>query len=256
MDLPQKNIQPIELHKFKNEALQLEALTHKTFVYENPMLGRRHNERLEFLGDSVIGIIVIDYLYSRFPDYEIGQLSILKSKITCRSALAQFALRLRLGEIIWLGSGSIHLRDSEKILEDVFEAYIGAMFLDVGKDFHNMLDFLKPFIEPMVNKLIDVAEESLEELEKLSLPKELLFHNPVDRLQTWSLKKGFSLPVYQEVGTVEINGKNYFIFRVQINDTVITAEGTGQNKKEAKKQAAISCLEFIATLGSENKLAN
>ena len=112
----QQELRPVPVRKFKREELRIEAITHKSFAYENPMSGN-HNERLEFLGDSIISTVVADYLYSRFPDYKEGQLTTLRAKLICKQTLAQFALQVGLDNELRLGIGALssNARNSEKI---------------------------------------------------------------------------------------------------------------------------------------------
>ncbi|CAG8484168.1 3622_t:CDS:1 [Diversispora eburnea] len=249
---------PIPQRKFNNDKLRLEALTHKSYCYENPMSGH-HNERLEFLGDSIIGFVVADYLYNKYPDYKEGQLTMLRAKIVCKQTLANFAGRLGLDRDLRLGAGSSNSRNNEKILEDAFEAYIGAIFLDSGKDLKCVLEFLEPFVGPLVeelnkpmagtpiNLLPGISELQREKIppmlgpEDLKLPFSLEHQDPIGKLQTWSLKKGFPIPFYREVKVEGIAHDPRFTIQVQING-IIAGEGEGRNKKEAKKQAASKAL--------------
>ena len=119
----------INIYIFKNKQLEIEAYTHKSYCYEHPMTGH-HNERLEFLGDSIIGFSISEYLFKKYSNYDEGELSMLKARIVCKTTLASFSLRLGLDKKILLGRGVIV---NDKILEDLFEAYIGAIYLDSDK---------------------------------------------------------------------------------------------------------------------------
>jgi ribonuclease-3 len=246
-------MKPISERKFKNEKLRTEALTHKSYVYENPMSGH-HNERLEFLGDAVISCVVVDYLHDRFKEYNEGQLTILKAKLVCRQALSSFALQLGLNEHLKLGTGAIktNARNSEKVLEDTFEAYMGAVFLDTGKNYDEVMKFMEPFLISKVDQFTKdnlVTNPSSDpnrptygpiDTSLLDLPPE---SDPISRLQTWSLRRSYGTPRYDEVETGPVHNCK-FTFEVVINGKIY-GTGSARSKKEAKKLAAINSLKEI-----------
>src|SRR5436305_12046723 len=145
----------VRQRKFHNDSLRLEALTHKSYHYENPSTGP-HNERLEFLGDSIVSFVVANYLFGRFPHFKEGQLTLLRANLVCKKKLAQFALQLGLDTDIRLGVGALRDggRASEKVLEDAFEAYIGAVFLDSESSMSEVQKFMEPLLAPAVDELI------------------------------------------------------------------------------------------------------
>ncbi|MCU1371340.1 MAG: ribonuclease [Ilumatobacteraceae bacterium] len=119
-------------HAFADADLLGQALTHRSWCAENA--GYRSNERLEFLGDSVLGLVVTDDLYALLPDAGEGQLSRMRAAVVCSSALAEMAVELDLGEVLLLGKGERASggRERPSILADAMEAVIGAVFLDGG----------------------------------------------------------------------------------------------------------------------------
>ena len=163
------------------------AVTHSS--YANETGARNHhlfcNERLEFLGDSVLSVLASQYLFRRFPEYPEGKLSQLRSKIVCEKALYGFSEQLELGRYLLLGKGEANNGGAQKpaILADAFEAILAAIFLDAGgKGMQSVSDFLMPFLiravdetegkELLDNKSLlykfiqqDTREESLDELE-------------------------------------------------------------------------------------------
>ncbi|CAG8560155.1 16370_t:CDS:1 [Acaulospora colombiana] len=252
-------------YEFKDKKLELEALTHKSYCYENPMSGH-HNERLEFLGDSIVGFLVARYLYKKFPEHTEGQLSMLRAKIVCKQSLARFAVQLGLDRKLRLGLGSMGSRNNEKILEDAFEAYIGAIFLDSN------IDVVEKHIEKLIAPVIDQISKSSSTVPPpepfpvhkgatgpidLELPSTLEHQDPIGRLQTWSLKKGFPVPFYREVSVTGIAHEPIFTIDVHINGKP-AGTGVGRNKKEAKKNAAIEAYKYLTsdTQSSNSKFPN
>ncbi|CAG8514778.1 12223_t:CDS:1 [Acaulospora morrowiae] len=240
-------------YPFTNKRLEVEALTHKSYCYENPMSGH-HNERLEFLGDSIVGFLVARYLYKRFPEYTEGQLSMLRAKLVCKQSLAGFAYRLGLNEKLRLGLGSASSRNNEKILEDAFEAYVGAIFMD-SNSLDKVGNFVEELISPMVDKLISTSPTSMEDKlpaipkpgpENLVLSPTLEHQDPIGKLQTWSLKKGFPIPHYREVRVTGNAHEPWFTIEVYINGSS-AGTGEGRNKREAKKKAAIAAYDRLTT---------
>ncbi|CAI2184204.1 8444_t:CDS:1, partial [Funneliformis geosporum] len=239
--------------EFKNKGLQNEALTHKSYAYEHPMSGN-HNEKLEFLGDSVISLVMSNYLYKKCKDE--GELTMMRAKLVCKQTLAEFALRLNLELRLKFGKGALitNARNNEKILEDAFEAYIGAVFLDSDENFLEVMNFMKPLLEPKVEQLLlekknaqqnDTSKHIIgpQDLSLMTLPLE----DPINKLQTWSQRRNFGLPKYILVENKKVENKHnqpQFTFEVIING-ITYSQGTARNKSEAKKLAAINTLNLI-----------
>ncbi|CAI2176906.1 2544_t:CDS:1 [Funneliformis geosporum] len=216
-----------------------------------------HNEKLEFLGDSIISFVVADYLYDRCKDYKEGELTMLRAKLVCKQTLAEFAVKLRLDVKLRLGVGALssNARNNEKVLEDAFEAYVGAIFLDTRKNYQEVMEFMKPLIEPKVEQLLKEGLSSHSNPQKQNIaspiigPRDLSFPNlphedPINTLQTWSQRRSFGLPLYKEVSVKGQDHSPQFTFEVVINGKPY-AQGTARNKKDAKKQAAIKALNDI-----------
>ena len=123
-------------YSFQNRSLLETALTHSSYANENRASGIVCNERLEFLGDSVLGVTVAAFLYRRFPDMPEGRMTRLRAELVCEQSLHRVALDLHLGEYLRLGKGEEHNggRDRPSILSDAVEAVIAAMYLDAGMD--------------------------------------------------------------------------------------------------------------------------
>ncbi|CAI2177923.1 8908_t:CDS:1 [Funneliformis geosporum] len=218
-----------------------------------------HNEKLEFLGDSVISLVMSNYLYKKCKDE--GELTMMRAKLVCKQTLAEFASALNLETRMKFGKGALNTnaRNNEKVLEDAFEAYIGAVFLDSDENFLEVMDFMKPLLEPKVEKLLleknnaqqnDPSKPIIgpQDVPLMTLPLE----DPINKLQTWSQRRSFGLPKYNLVENKEVENKEVekkhiqpkFTFEVVING-ITYPPGTARNKSEAKKLAATNALKLI-----------
>lgn len=133
-----------------------EALRHSSWVNENKQYGLRSNERLEFLGDSVLSVIASGFLFDCFSDHPEGDLTKIRADIVCTRSLSGFAKAIDLGDYLYLGNGQQERggRGQDKILEDAFEALVAAIYLDSGKDLEKVKEFLLPFIRREVEKIL------------------------------------------------------------------------------------------------------
>ncbi|HEY7883167.1 MAG TPA: ribonuclease III [Streptosporangiaceae bacterium] len=201
------------------------ALTHRSFAYENG--GLPTNERLEFLGDAVLGLIVTDTLFRQFPELPEGQLAKLRAAVVNMRALAGVARSLHLGDYIYLGKGEEGTggRDKASILADTLEALLGAVYLDIGL----------PEADALVHRLFDPV-----------IARSARLGAGLDwktSLQELTAAKALGVPDYQveESGpdhqksfraTVRIGGRSY-------------GTGQGRSKKEAEQQAAEAAWHLI-----------
>ena len=204
---------------FDAQLLEL-ALTHRSFAYESG--GLPTNERLEFLGDSVLGVVVTDALYHRYPELPEGNLAKLRSAVVSARALAIQARRLGLGEFIRLGRGEETTggRDKSAILADTFEAVLGAVYVDLG-------------IEVSRELILRLLDEQLAEAAELGAGLDWK-----TSLQELTAELGIGVPMY----AIEESGPDH---AKQFEAQVVLADkryghGTGSNKKEAEQEAAAS----------------
>jgi len=214
-------------YTFRDRDLLTRALTHKSFSHESKDDAVRHNETFEFLGDSVLGFVIGDLLFSRFPSLDEGALSKMKAFLVSSSSLAAKARELEMGEVILLGVGEEKTggRKKESLLANLFEAMVAAVYLDGGIDAARAL-------------LIRVFEKDLEALDE----DNLLFHDYKTALQELAQGRGFSLPDYSVIGEVGPDHDKTFIVEVRVGR--LTAKGEGSSKKEAQQQAAKNALEL------------
>lgn len=218
-------------YSFEKKDLLILSLIHRSFVNEHREIAGQHNERLEFLGDSVLGLVMADYLYHRLPSYPEGQLSQLRSRLVDANSCAQFLQKLGLAEYILLGRGEKMSEGRAKvsILADVFEALLGAIYLDGG------LSTTKSFF-------ICHFETEIEAV--IGSPP----RNYKAELQDFSQKKFQKTPAYK---VVEESGPDHAkIFHVMVFvDEKESGLGMGASKKEAEQRAAFDALSKGATNG-------
>jgi ribonuclease III len=208
---------------FSNKKLLEEALTHRSWVNEHKG-ERRSNERLEFLGDAVLELIISRVIYDRFPDKEEGYMTALRANLVNTTHLAKVAKKIDLGEIIYLSKGEEAGggRQNTSLLADCVEAVIGALYLDRG------IEACEKFIE--ANFLGD-----LEEKVKSSLK------DAKSTLQELVQTKGFRAPHYKVIKATGPDHAKTFDIAVLINGEVV-AQGTGTSKNLAAQDAASRAL--------------
>jgi ribonuclease III len=221
------------LPKIKNSHLLTLALTHRSYVNENPGT-KEDNERLEFLGDAVLGFIIGELLYQLYPEMNEAQLTRLRSRLVDEQQLGQLGVQLGLGEIVRLGRGAEKDRGRENIalLADTFEATIGAYLLDAGVD--AVREYLLPIFSSIAKDLVNNLE--------CDLAQTLI--DSKNRLQQWALSKYGKNPTYQIIDASGPDHAKEFTARVSI-DNVVYGTGTGRRKQEAQKRAAEAALELI-----------
>ena len=216
-------MQPLESridYKFRNSLLLAEALTHPSLAYESQ---KPHfdNQRLEFLGDAVIQLIITEELFHRFPAFPEGQLTKLRSRLVSRTALAKFANEIHLGDYILLGKGEQASGGSKRhsTLADAFEALIGAIYMDSGRK------AAQAIVLRLIENEMDHLEDSPEE------------KNPKGQLQ--ELLQALH-PEAPEYAIVAENGPDHRrVFQAQVSwRGDILATGKGKSKKEAEARAA------------------
>jgi ribonuclease-3 len=216
-------------HTFQRRDLLTRALTHKSYSHEAKHDDVRDNETFEFLGDSVLGFVIGDLLFHRFPHLDEGALSKMKAFLVSATSLAAKARQYGMGEVILLGVGEEKSggRKKDSLLANLFEALIAAVYLDGG------VDAARNFIErSFVHDLADINQE------------DLLFQDYKTALQELAQGKGFPLPEYNVVGEVGPDHDKRFIVEVKVGGQV--ARGEGSSKKEAQQEAAKHALRETA----------
>ena len=211
-------------YRFHDAKLLETALTHSS--YANESHGRSEcYERLEFLGDSILGLVTAEFLYQRKPQLPEGRMTRLRSELVCEASLHQTALSLGLGEHMLLGRGEANSggRERPSILADMVEALIAALYLDGG------MEVARSFILERILKDAVIAEDHPAIDYKTEL-QELVQQKPNRTIR------------YEQVSESGPDHNKRFSFRVSI-DGVCAGEGTGRTKKEAEQLAARQALE-------------
>lgn len=212
-------------YSFKDKSLLALAFVHRSFVNENRELVPNHNERLEFLGDSVLGVLVAEYLYRYLPSTPEGELSYLRSRLVEASSCGKYIQKLQLERYILLGRGE-RMNDGrgrESILADLFEAIIGAIFIDGG------IEAARRFLFKNFSKEIEAI---------LKTP----IRNWKALLQDYTQKNYQQAPFYKVLSEEGPDHSKVFQIAVFVNDIEV-GRGTGPSKKEAQQAAAASALE-------------
>lgn len=214
-------------YTFRDRKLLENALMHSSYANERRAAGFTSNERLEFLGDSVLGMVTAEKLYKLFPDLPEGRLSRMRAELVCEQSLHAVALELELGSYLLLGKGEEHTggRERPSILADAVEAIIAAMYLDGG------LEVARTFILKKVLAGLDAG----------------VMHHVIDyktELQERVQRKADQHLEYRLTGESGPDHNKRFTMAVLLNGTEI-GSGTGRSKKEAEQAAAKTALEKL-----------
>ncbi|MGB9792353.1 MAG: ribonuclease III [Thermacetogeniaceae bacterium] len=211
---------------FKNIDLLITALTHPSYVAEHPQ-EREHNQRLEFLGDAILGAVVADYLYHRYPEQSEGQLTRMRAAIVCESTLARLADSLGLGDLLRLGKGEEVTggRQRSSNLADSFEALVAAIFLDKG------WDGAKRFLHELLNTEIENIIRGCCTDYKTCL-QEIIQQHGSERVDYVLLEE--SGPDHDK----------RFVSGVFWRSQLL-GKGSGKSKKEAEQEAARAALKVL-----------
>jgi ribonuclease-3 len=221
---------PQQLPRFQNTQLWETACTHRSYFNEHPEV-EEDNERLEFLGDAVLGFLVGKLLYQKYPQMREGELSRLRSRLVNNEhQLAQFALSLNLNQHLRLGKGAEKegTRQNPEVLSDMFEAVIGAYFLDSG------IEAVQAFIEPLFSAIAEQVTARSE-----------LDQNYKGQLQEWALAEFGLIPRYFLRKATGADHAKEFTVEVRIGNQVYGV-GVGESKKAAEKRAAQAALRAKA----------
>ncbi|MGC8768670.1 ribonuclease III family protein [Calditerrivibrio sp.] len=206
-------------YNFENKELLIEALTHSSFSYENKLY--RNYERLEFLGDAVLQLIVSEYLVFKYKDFDEGMLSRYRAYFVSEEFISELAKQIELGNFIRLGKGELNSggNDRPSILCDIFESIVAAMYLDGG------YNEARRFI-------ITIAADKIDEVIQQNI-----FTDYKSELQKLTQKIFESLPDYRVKDETGPEHDKTFIVDLYINDTYYCS-GSGKSKKKAEQDAA------------------
>jgi ribonuclease-3 len=214
--------------KFRSKSLLQQSLVHRSYLNEVPESGFDSNERLEFLGDAVLGLVVAGKLYADYPDRPEGQLTELRAAVVRRDTLAKVAKRLTLGEYLYLGKGeeSAGGRNRPSNLSAAYEAVVGAVYLDGG------IDKARRFV---IRSLSPEFE---------ALPKGRIPGDPKSRLQEILQARYQRPPIYRVVHDEGPDHSKIFTVQVSAGRKVL-GTGQGKSKQQAEKEAAARALDSL-----------
>lgn len=212
-------------YSFKNTSLLRTALTHSS--YANEVRSGESNERLEFLGDSVLSVVVSEYIYGHFKHKNEGELTRLRASVVCEASLAKYAAKIGLGRCLLMGHGEMMSRGYERasILSDAFEAVIAAMFLDGGMDVAK--EFVLRFTVPDLSGAAGSRGNDYK-----------------TRLQEIVQQTEGEVLEYVLVGESGPDHRKHFVFEVRLNSNIL-GRGGGRSKKEAEQNAAHEALRLL-----------
>jgi len=209
-------------HRFQDETLLTRALTHRSRSSAN-------YERLEFLGDSVLSLVVSATLFDRFPDLSEGELTRLRARLVRRETLAALARELELGEYLQLGGGELKSGgfDRDSILADALEAVVGAVYRDGG-------------IESVQAVVLELYRPMLEQLDPGALLKD-----PKTRLQEYLQKRGLPTPGYDVLDVSGEAHQQHFVVTCQVPGLDAPIQGEGSSRRHAEQAAAALACERL-----------
>jgi ribonuclease III len=213
-------------YKFRNSLLLAEALTHPSLAHETQR-NRFDNQRLEFLGDAVLQLVITEYLYANFPGEAEGQLTKFRARLVSRQALREHSLKLDLGRYLMMGRGEEASggRERASTLADVFEALIGAIYLDSD------LDTAKKFILAQARADLDRLAETPVDV------------NPKGQLQELLQSISPRSPVYELISQSGPEHEKTFVVQA-VWEGIALGQGSGRSKKLAETAAALEAMEL------------
>jgi ribonuclease-3 len=213
--------------KFKNKDLLIQAFCHRSFLNENPQFHLSHNERLEFLGDAVLELVITHYLYQTYPEKSEGELTNWRAALVNAKMLGSVAKGLGFNDFLLLSKGEAKEigKARQYILANTFEALIGAIFLDQG--YEVCREFIKKYL---IVKLPEIIEKGL-------------FKDAKSRLQEEAQERWGITPTYKVLEEWGPDHAKHFIVGVFLGEELIT-KGQGSSKQEAEEEAAKAALKI------------
>jgi len=209
-------------HAFGDATLLERALTHRSAAGD-------HYERLEFLGDAVIELVMTEWLFRAMPGHSEGELTRLRARLVRRETLAALAREIGLGEALRLGSGELKSggRQRDSILADAFEALLGALYLDAG-------------LEPSRRFLLELVARR-----QAALLGDGDAKDPKTRLQEWLQRRGLPLPEYRVAHTEGVEHAQRFVVECRAGEAGDSVAGEGTSRRRAEQDAALRMLERL-----------
>ncbi len=209
---------------FQDHKLLKLALTHRSYIYETAGVGQSSNERLEFLGDSILALISADFLYRAFPELTEGELTDVRAVLVRTETLANFAQEINLGKYLLMGKGEQSSGGGKRVQASAFEAILGAIYLDQGLEAVQL--FLLPRLEPLAHTIVTRR----------------LFKDNKSLFQELAQAHEGITPSYRLVGQEGPSHNREFTVEVLLGEKV-AGQGQGRNKQTAEQEAARCALE-------------
>ena len=209
--------------QFQNPQLLHMALTHRSYIYETAGEGQSSNERLEFLGDSILALISADFLYRTFPNLTEGELTDVRAVLVRTETLANFAREISLAKFLFMGKGEQHSGGGPRVQASAFEAILGALYLDQGLE--AVRSFLLPRLEPLAHTIVTKR----------------LFKDNKSRFQELAQAHEGITPSYRIVSQEGPSHNREFTVEVLLGSQV-AGKGQGRNKQTAEQEAARAAL--------------
>jgi ribonuclease III len=230
-----QHVEQLLEYTFSDQSLLVEALTHPSSLHESGSAESRDYQRLEFLGDAVLGLLLAEMLYDRYPEWDEGALSQLRSRLAGQDVLADRARQVGVSEYIFLGRGEEQSagREKDSILADVLEALIAALYRDGGLQAAYTL----------VKRLFDDIAATPELLS--------LGRDAKSELQEFLSAHGYSPPIYRLVEESGPPHDRQFRFEILLEEQIV-GEGRGKSKKNSQQAAAVRALDFLYTEHGQN----
>ncbi len=218
----------MDIPEFNNKSLLEQVFIHRSYLNESEVGNLESNERLEFLGDSILSLVVSDYIFRKYPEYKEGQLTNIRSVLTNTETFFELGKKLDLGSKLKLSKGEEQSggRSSKTILANTFEALVGGIYIDQG------LDKAREFI----NKVLLEQSEEIIESQGLKDPKSML--------QEVLQEKHKESPTYRTIQEEGPDHEKLYTIGVYIGEKLL-AEGVGSSKQEAEKNAAKQALSNL-----------
>jgi len=208
--------------QFKNEELLRQACLHRSYLNEHPEISLQHNERLEFLGDAVLELVVTEYLFAKYPERNEGELTAFRAALVNTETLSQVAGRLRVNDYLLLSRGEARddqSRARQVILANAFEAIVGAIFLDQG--YAAAQGFITRQLFPLTETMVS----------------QKLWQDPKSHFQEQAQEHHEITPVYKVLSEIGPDHDKIFTVGLYVGDELV-AQGRGPSKQRAEQEAA------------------
>ncbi len=218
---------------FKNLDIYIKAFTHTSYVHEANDKNIESYERLEFLGDSVLGKEIAEFLYSNFEELNPGELSLLRSKIVNKTSLSKMGKKFEFEKLIFFGKGEAGKIPSDSVYEDVFESYIGALYLDQG--FEKVKEYITELFKDKITgmDLNDLKDFKTQLQEKLQAEKR-------------------ETVKYKTIDKIKEDNKLFFHVQAVLDDAIVLGSGKAESKRKAEQIAARDALSKLPKINLNN----